>query len=451
MRWILSVQDYDINYTYIEGKKNKAADVLSRDEDDYMEVTKLEEIFVGMVSEPKIHEKLLNIKEIQEKDEKLKDIIEKVHKKIDRSYKKYKIEDGTLYTYNKKGKKLVLPLSYAKELTLETHEMFVHVGFKKIYKMLQENFVFEKMRHNIQTWLRSCEICQKTKYINYMNKNKLEIIQAKKPNEYLSIDFIGPLAKAKYGNLYVLVCIDAFTRFVQLYPLKSATAKNVIEKIFNDYIPKFGKPEKIQSDRGTQFSSKLWLEKCKKENIKAVLCAIRHPQSAIVERYNKEIKRCFRSLVRDKHGSWLQYIDKIQMCLNNVPHEATGFCPSELHLNLKPERNWYKFLKLGDDDLDYHEKLIIAEKNMEKRKKHNYNINKRRKNINYNIGDKVLIEKLRVSDTKKNIFAAFLDIWEGPYIIMKINSKNTYTVGENGKIRGIFHGDYMKKYFEKKD
>ena len=97
------------------------------------------------------------------------------------------------------------------------------------------------------------------------------------------------------------------TRFVQLYPLESATAKNVIDKIFNHYIPNFEKPEKIQSDGGTQFSSKLWLEKCKKENIKAVLCAIRHPQSAIVERCNKEVKRCMRSLVGEKHGSWLEY------------------------------------------------------------------------------------------------------------------------------------------------
>ena len=61
--------------------------------------------------------------------------------------------------------------------------------------------------------------------------------------------------------------------------LREATTKATINKIFNDYIPRHGKPEKILSDQGTQFTSRKWVNKLKSENIKCMFTSIRHPQT----------------------------------------------------------------------------------------------------------------------------------------------------------------------------
>ncbi len=44
------------------------------------------------------------------------------------------------------------------------------------------------------------------------------------PFEVISLDHIGPLVIDENGHQYVLVLIDAFSRWVELYPTKGVTA-----------------------------------------------------------------------------------------------------------------------------------------------------------------------------------------------------------------------------------
>ena len=52
-----------------------------------------------------------------------------------------------------------------------------------------------------------------------------------RPNEILSIDFYGPLPASKGGFKYILSTIDAFSKYVVLYPLRRANTKAVINKL----------------------------------------------------------------------------------------------------------------------------------------------------------------------------------------------------------------------------
>ena len=79
MRWILSIQDFDITYEYIEGKNNVAADVLSRNICDYNASKKIEEIFVGSIVKKSTVEKLTDISKIQLQDAVLVNIIENIN------------------------------------------------------------------------------------------------------------------------------------------------------------------------------------------------------------------------------------------------------------------------------------------------------------------------------------------------------------------------------------
>ena len=65
---------------------------------------------------------------------------------------------------------------------------------------------------------------------------------------------------AKGGFQYILFTIDSFRKFVRLYTLRIATTKAEILKLSSDYFPKYGKPERIICDHGTQFTSKKWLD-----------------------------------------------------------------------------------------------------------------------------------------------------------------------------------------------
>ena len=124
------------------------------------------------------------------------------------------------------------------------------------------------------------------------------------PLELLSIDFFGPIVKMKCGYEYILVMVDTFTEYTKLYPLKKATCEATIRKVDN-FIRDVGKPLKILSDRGTQFTSKRWKGSPEERKIKVILTSIRHPQANMVERTNRELARFLRTLLSEnEHSSW---------------------------------------------------------------------------------------------------------------------------------------------------
>ena len=76
------------------------------------------------------------------------------------------------------------------------------------------------------------------------------------PLEVLDLDHIGPLRADVSGSKFILVIIDAFSRWVELYPTKTTTAVETASCIFQHF-GRFGTPEVVHTDRGTAFHNEL--------------------------------------------------------------------------------------------------------------------------------------------------------------------------------------------------
>ena len=249
----------------------------------------------------------------------------------------------------------------------------------------------------------------------------------------------------------MLSTIDAFSKYVALYPLRRANTKAVINKLKKDHFPKYGKPSKIVTDHGTQFTSPVWSEFLKEQEIQPVFSSIRHPQSNIVERIHRELSRFFRSLIGENHGSWWSWISIIQSCMNETYHQTTEFTPIELHLNKKSKRaweNWLDFPQKGSN-ISYERKLELARENISRKGKNRASkFNKAHRLTALKEGDYVLVKAVNESDPKKNILKKFLQIYEGPYQIKKQVRPGTYILWnpESKEERGMFHTQNMKIY-----
>ena len=119
------------------------------------------------------------------------------------------------------------------------------------------------------------------------------------------------------------------------------------------------------TDHGTQFTSKKWTDKLRKNGIKPIFSSIRHPQSNMVERIHRELGRFFRVYTQHAHKAWAKYTETIAKIMNETHHDTTGYTPIELHFNKKPTRVWEKYLKIhNNDDIPYERRLFLARERM---------------------------------------------------------------------------------------
>lgn len=178
---------------------------------------------------------------------------------------------------------IVLTIELMTSLVNETHTIFGHIGSRKCVSMISESFYYPDLKEKASRILRTCDSCQRNKIYTASTFGKSSPILPTGPRDLISIDFCGPLPTSRGGVKHILVVLDVFLKFVVMYAIKKADTKTSIRKIFDFFIPVHGKPKRIQSDQGTQFTSKLWLERLTLEGIQPVFSAIRHPQSNAVE------------------------------------------------------------------------------------------------------------------------------------------------------------------------
>ena len=79
------------------------------------------------------------------------------------------------------------------------------------------------------------------------------------PMDIIAIGFLK-VDRAAGGYEYILVIIDQFTRYAQAYATTNKSAKTATEKLFNDFVLKFGTPNRILHDQGKELENKLFDE-----------------------------------------------------------------------------------------------------------------------------------------------------------------------------------------------
>ena len=72
------------------------------------------------------------------------------------------------------------------------------------------------------------------------------------PMMRISIDTIGPLPDDGDGNKYIVVIVDNFTRWTELYPTNNTSAEAATDCLLS-FIKTFGQPHELASDNGPQY------------------------------------------------------------------------------------------------------------------------------------------------------------------------------------------------------
>nr|XP_036231816.1 uncharacterized protein LOC118683410 [Bactrocera oleae] len=151
----------------------------------------------------------------------------------------------------------------------------------------------------------------------------------------IHVDHLGPFIRSKHGNVYILVIVCAFTKYVILKALRNTKTTPVVSTL-RDYITIYGCPKQIVSDRGTAFTSKEYQSFTDRYDIKQVKVAVRTPRAnGQAEHVNKTVLASLKySIKADKE--WDEALPQLQWSINSQSNATTKQSPNSLVFNYKP-------------------------------------------------------------------------------------------------------------------
>ncbi|GFU63991.1 transposon Ty3-I Gag-Pol polyprotein [Trichonephila clavipes] len=130
-----------------------------------------------------------------------------------------------------------------------------HPGVKATQKLISARFVWKNLNKDCALWCKNCTRCQRSKVSRHTKSpvGTFPLPSARFSNVH--IDVVGPLSPVR-GMSYLLTCVDRFTRWPEVFPIPDQTA--IARTFLLGWIARFGIPERITSDCGTNFQSNLF-------------------------------------------------------------------------------------------------------------------------------------------------------------------------------------------------
>ena len=209
-----------------------------------------------------------------------------------------------------------------------------HHGVERTLRLLRERTAqtWATMRKDVKDFIRQCVQCQMQADLELRVHIAPFNVSRYYPMDRLNMDSIGPLPKDEHGNEYILVSIDVFSRFVELYSIPDLTALTAAKAIIQ-HIGRYGQPEEILTNNGTQFRNKLMAQLTNLMDVQHLtIMPYSHEENSIVERVNKEVMRHLRAIVFDKRvkPSWSVYTPLVQRILNASIVKSIGVTPASI-------------------------------------------------------------------------------------------------------------------------
>jgi len=124
---------------------------------------------------------------------------------------------------------------------------------------------------------------------------------------------MGPYPCTKAGNSVIFVCLDHFSKFVWLQPMRHAVAAEVIKFLETKIVHQYRVPEFIHSDNGKQFVFQIFGELM-------TSYGIRHVKTGL----DRSVLQILRATIATDQRNWDTQVSRIECALRNGLHESIG-------------------------------------------------------------------------------------------------------------------------------
>ena len=484
-RWICEIGGFEFNVQYRKGRMN-IADYLSRQHDviaamstrgskkkvkkgkdkkdkrpPELPESRMEKEFIQseqMIKEQEKDEYIQRIWAIASKEEEEEEV-EGATAKEKRDARGLKKINGLIVKEfideGEKSIKVVVPAALQYYVVKEAHDAS-HAGINGTCALVNQYHWFRGIKALARRVVHHCEKCLARKGRPTRKEVLAPDERPRVLGERWHLDGLALPTSGKYNHL--MVAVDGATKYVIIKQATGESARAATDLLM-EIIRRFGRPQRIVSDKGTAFTSKAFSMACEIQGIKFSTVATGRPQgNGMVERENRTILDTMSIMCNGIGKSWAKYVGEVEFALNTRVSEVTKHSPYELVYGRLPPgpiyidmiRNWEQETE-GREDLESLRRRIYLlqqtayENQREAAELQRKNHDKHAVEHRFKIGDKVVVRKENRDEV--GVMGKLSWNWKGPYKISEVVGPVTYRLEDmNGKkLKGVAHSEDLAK------
>lgn len=296
-------------------------------------------------------------------------------------------------------------------------------GVEKLYRYVKKDGVYNLTRKQIREWLEGNETY--TLHRPVRKKFAKSRVMAYAMDELWQLDLVDMASLSRYnkGYRYLLTCIDVLSKFAWVVALKDKTGKSLV-KALKKILESKREPMNIQTDKGTEFTNRIFQSFLKKKNIH-FYTTHNTTKASVVERFNRTLKeKMFKYLTHRDTSKYINVLPRFVRAYNHSHHSS---------IKTKP------ILVTKDNEGDIWKTLYLKPKKG------------RGKKAKYTAGDRV-----RISRAKQTFEKGYRPNWtQEVFNVTKSRERDVpvYDIEDDRgeKVMGTFYGPELQKVKKDKE
>lgn len=204
-----------------------------------------------------------------------------------------------------------------------------HYGKRKTTELVKRKFYWPNMDSTIADFCDGCQVCARAKSPRHLPFGLLMPLPIPdRPWTSIAMDFITDLPESE-NRTTILTVTDRHSKMAHFVPLSGLPdAEETAEVFIRKVVRLHGLPEEVVSDRGTQFTSRLWRRMSEVLQIKQRMSSAYHPQTnGQAERTNQTLQQYLRCYCSFHQDDWVSLLPLAEFSFNNTINASTNLTP----------------------------------------------------------------------------------------------------------------------------
>ena len=218
-------------------------------------------------------------------------------------------------------------------------------GVDAVYCAARNDGKYKLLRNKIKGMVKKQDKYTLHKPVRHRFKRNRVIVGAMDEEWEADLVIMDSISKVNKGYNYILTVIDVLSKFAWVEPIKTKSGENLV-KAFEKICKRGRQPEKLHTDKGTEFTNRLFQRFLKDKNI-LFFTTHNDTKASIVERFNRTLKgKVWKYFTAKNTTKYIDVLQKLMYSYNHSRHRSIGMKPADVN----PENESVVWQRLYGDE-----------------------------------------------------------------------------------------------------